>query len=80
MYDVSSVRYTNNNMPKKRITWIGSILILAIGAFSFWTLFQSRSHFLASGTRFHLATVGTFLAPVITVTAIYLWYYFNEKQ
>ncbi len=67
-------------MPRKRITWIGSVIILAVGVFSFWALFQSRSHFLPSGTRFYLATIGTVLAPVIAAVAIFLWYYFNEKQ
>ncbi len=67
-------------MPKKPITWIGSVVILAVGVFSFWSLLQSKSPFLPTGTRYQLATTGTYLAPVITVVAIFLWYYFNEKQ
>ena len=66
-------------MPKKVITWIGSIIILAGGIFCCWALFQYRNDMTVIDTRFHLVTIGAFLAPVLAVIAIFLWYYFNEK-
>jgi hypothetical protein len=67
-------------MPKKTVTWVGFVIILAAGVFCSWSLFQARTHFLPAGTRFYLATAGGFLSPVVTIVAIFLWYYFNEKH
>jgi uncharacterized membrane-anchored protein len=66
-------------MPRKPVTWIGSVVILAAGIFSFWSLFQSRTKFLPSGIRFHLVTIGAFAVPAVVALAIFLWYYLNEK-
>ncbi len=66
-------------MPKKPITWIGSVIILAAGIFCFWALIQYRNDYRIVDIRFHLLTVGVVLAPILAATAIFLWYYFNEK-
>ncbi|MFH1382158.1 MAG: hypothetical protein ABIH70_04605 [Chloroflexota bacterium] len=67
-------------MPRKRITWVGSVVILAAGVFSFWSLFQARSNFIPTGTRYLIANVGAYAAIAVTILAIFLWYYFNEKH
>ncbi|MFH1032657.1 MAG: hypothetical protein V1767_08875 [Chloroflexota bacterium] len=67
-------------MPKKPITWFGSILILAAGIFCSWSLFQYRARLPDTvGMQFKLITMGAFLAIVLAMLAIFLWYYFNEK-
>ncbi len=79
IYNLPSYAF-ENKMPRKRITWIGSVVILGAGIFCFWALSQSRTKFLPAGTRFHLVTVGAFVALAVTALAIFLWYYFNEKH
>ncbi|MFC1952498.1 hypothetical protein ACFLV8_02515 [Chloroflexota bacterium] len=66
-------------MPKKPITWIGAIIILAAGLFCCWALFQYRNEMTAAGMQSHLLTAAVYIAPVVAVLAIFLWYYFNEK-
>ena len=66
-------------MPKKPVTWIGSIIILAGGIFCCWALLQYRNNMTVVDTRFHLITAAVFLAPVLAALAIFLWYYFNER-
>jgi len=67
-------------MPRKRITWIGSIIILAAGVFCFWALLQYRTRLVAAARQTDLVSVGAFLALLVTALAIFLWYYFNEKH
>jgi prolipoprotein diacylglyceryltransferase len=67
-------------MPKKPITWFGSIIILAAGIFCSWALFQYRARLPATvDTRFNLITAAAFLALIVAILAVFLWYYFNEK-
>ncbi|MFC2006646.1 hypothetical protein ACFLUQ_00555 [Chloroflexota bacterium] len=66
-------------MPKKTITWIGSIFILAAVVFCCWALLQQRSEMAAVGRQLGLVTAAVFLAPVLAALAIFLWYYFNER-
>jgi len=66
-------------MPKKPITWIGSVVILSAGIFSCWALIQFRNGMIATDSRFLLVTVAVFVAPVLGILAIFLWYYFNER-
>lgn len=66
-------------MPKKPVTWIGLIIILAGGVFSSWALIQFRNDLANVDTRFQLVTVASFLAPAVAALALFLWYYFNEK-
>ena len=67
-------------MPRKPITWIGSIIVLAAGVFCFWALMQRRSEMLAAGMPTDLITVALFFAPVFAALAIILLYYFVERQ
>ena len=67
-------------MPRKPITWIGSVIILGAGIYCFSGLFKYRSHLVASSTKLPLATVATFLALPLAIGAIFLWYYLIEKQ
>ncbi|MFC2036135.1 hypothetical protein ACFLUJ_08480 [Chloroflexota bacterium] len=67
-------------MPRKPITWIGSFVILAAGGFCCWALLSYRADYGIAGTRFNLLTVGAFLAPVVAVVAVFLWYYVNERR
>ena len=66
-------------MPKKPITWIGSIIILAVGIFCCWALIQYRNDIATVDTQYRLLTAGVFLAPALAAVAIFLWYYFNER-
>ena len=66
-------------VPRKLTTWIGFVVILAAGVFSFLSLYQSRSKFVPGGTRYHIATIGAFAALVVMALAMFLWYYFSEK-
>ncbi len=66
-------------MPKKPITWIGSIIILAVGIFCCWALLQHRNDMTVVDIQFHLLTAAAFLAPALAALAIFLWYYFNER-
>ena len=67
-------------MPRKITTWAGLVVILLAGAFSSISLFQSRSKFLATGTKYKIATFGAFAAILVAVAAMFLWYYLNEKM
>ena len=67
-------------MPKKRITWIGSFIILAAGVFCCWALFRYRANFASSSAQYNLVTGGAFLALAVAALAIFLWYHFNEKR
>ena len=66
-------------MPKKPITWIGSIIILGAGIFCLLALFQYRDKMTAAGRQSPLLTAVIFIAPTLAILAIFLWYYFNEK-
>ena len=66
-------------MPKKPITWIGLIVILAVGIFCSWSLLQYRNNMTAADAQFSVITIGVYVAPVLAMAAIFLWYYFNEK-
>jgi len=67
-------------MPKKPITWVGSIVILAAGVFCTWSLLRYRNAYGVMDTRSYLITgAALFLAPILVVVAIYLWHYFNER-
>ena len=67
-------------MPRKSVTWIGSLVILAAGGFCCWALLKYRNAYGIVDTRFNLLTLGAFLAPVVAAVAISLWYYFNERR
>lgn len=67
-------------MPRKPITWVGSIIILAAGIFCSWALFQYRSGLPRADTSFVMVSTAGIAAPVLTVLAIFLWYYFNERD
>ena len=67
-------------MPHKPITWVGSFVILAAGGFCCWALLQYRNAYGIVDTRFNLLTVAAFLSLAVAAVAIFLWYYFNEKQ
>jgi len=66
-------------LPKKPITWIGSIIILAAGIFCCLALFQYREKMTAAGLQSQLLNTAAFMAPVLAALAIFLWYYFNER-
>ena len=67
-------------MPRKPITWIGSIIALGTGIFCSLALLKYRSAFTTADIQYNLSTVGVFLAPVLAGVAIFLWYYFNERH
>ena len=67
-------------MPRKLITWIGSVVILAAGGFCCWALLNYRADYGVADTRFNLLTVGAVLTPVVAIVAIFLWYYVNERR
>ena len=67
-------------MPHKPITWIGSFVIVVAGGFCCWALLKYRDAYGIVDTKFNLLTVGAFLAPVVAIVAIFLWYYFNERR
>ena len=66
-------------MPKKPITWIGLIVILAAGVFCCGALLQYGNELTAAGKQSSLLTAVTFIVPLLAALAIFLWYYFNEK-
>lgn len=67
-------------MPKKPVTWIGSLVILGAGAFCISGLSRYRSQITSSNARFELLTWAMFLAVAVALLAVYLLYYFNEKH
>ena len=67
-------------MPRKPITWIGSIIILAAGIFCFWAVTQYRNEYTVVDTRYNLLTVAAFGALPVAALAISIWYYFNERH
>lgn len=66
-------------MPKKPITWVGSIIILAAGIFCSWSLIQYRNERAIVHTQHLVLTAIAFIAPALAVLAIFRWYYFNER-
>ena len=66
-------------MPRKPITWISSIVVLAAGTFCFWSLFQYRNELAAVNAPNTLVTVAAFGALPVTALAIFLLYYFIER-
>ena len=67
-------------MPRKPITWIGSLVILAAGGFCFLALLKYRNALGTVDTRSGLVTVALFLAIALAGVALFLWYYFNERR
>jgi hypothetical protein len=67
-------------MPRKPITWIGSIIILAAGVFCCWAVIQYRNDYAAVGAQHHLLTVAAFGALPVAALAIFLLYYFIERR
>lgn len=67
-------------MPKKPITWVGGIVILAAGAFCFSGLIQYRSKLPASSTQSPWMIFASVAAVLVSLGAVSLWYYFNEKH
>jgi len=67
-------------MPRKPITWIGSIIVLAAGVFCCWAVIQYRNEMTAAGMQTGLLTVAAFLAPALAALAIFLLYYFIERH
>lgn len=67
-------------MPRKPVTWLGSVIILGAGVFCFSGLFRYRSQLASSSTQLPLVTGAAFLALVLAIGGIFLWYYLNEKQ
>ena len=67
-------------MPRKPITWIGSIIILAAGGFCFWSVLQYRNEMADTGTQTGLLTAAAFSAIPVAALAIFLLYYFIERH
>ena len=67
-------------MPRKPITWIGSIVILAAGIFCSWALLQYRNEVADAGMQTNLLTVAAFGALPVAALAIFLFYYFIERH
>jgi len=67
-------------MPKKPITWVGAVVILAAGGFCFSGLVQYRSKLPPSSTQSTWIVLASFAAILVSLGAISLWYYFNEKR
>jgi hypothetical protein len=67
-------------MPRKPITWIGSIIILAAGVFCCWAVMQYRNEMTAAGMQTGLLTVAAFGALPVAALAIFLLYYFIERH
>jgi hypothetical protein len=66
-------------MTHKVMVWVGSLVIIAAGAFCFLSLLKYRSHLEAANPRFLLVDGATFLSLPIAIGAIVLWVYFNKK-
>ncbi len=67
-------------MPRKPITWIGLIIILAAGIFCCWAVIQYRNDYALVDARYYLLTVAAFGALPVAALAIFLWYYFIERH
>ncbi len=67
-------------MPRKPITWISSIIILAAGVFCYWAVMQYRNDLAVVDTQYHLLTVAAFAAIPVAALAIFLLYYFTERH
>ncbi len=67
-------------MPRKPITWISSVIILAAGVFCYWAVIQYRNEMTAAGMQTGLLTVAAFGAIPVAVLAIFLLYYFIERH
>ncbi len=67
-------------MPKKPITWVGAVVILAAGVFCFSGLMQYRAKLPASSTQIPWIVLASIGAALVSLGAISLWYYFNEKH
>lgn len=67
-------------MPKKPITWVGVVVILVAGAFCFSGLVQYQAKLPASSTQSPWIVLASFAAVLVSLGAISLWYYFNEKH
>ena len=67
-------------MPRKPITWVGSVIILAAAAFCSWSLLQYRDEVAAVGRQTGLLTVAVFITIPVAALAIFLLYYFIEKH
>ena len=67
-------------MPRKPITWIGSIIILVAGIFCCWAVIQYRNELAVVDASYHLLTVVAFGALPVAALAIFLLYYFIERH
>ena len=67
-------------MPRKLVTWLGWLIIVAAGTFCCIALLNYRDAFEVVDTTYKLLTIGAFVAPLVAVVTIFLWYYFNEKH
>ncbi len=67
-------------MPRKPITWIGSIIILAAGIFCAWALLQYRNEVADAGMQSSLLTVAAVGALPVAALTIFLFYYFIERH
>lgn len=67
-------------MPRKPITWIGLIIILAAGGFCWWAVIQYRNEMTAAGMQTDLLTVAAFGVIPVAALAISLLYYFIERH
>lgn len=67
-------------MPKKPITWVGSLVILGAGVFCFTGLYQYRAGLPAFSSQIPWVTAGAFGAVIIALGAVSLWFYLNEKR
>ncbi len=67
-------------MPRKPITWISSVIILAAGIFCYWAVIQYRNELTVVDTSYYLLTVAAFAAFPMAALAIFLFYYFIERH
>ena len=67
-------------MPKKPITWIGAVVIMAAGIYCFSGLFKYKSKLAPASTQIPLVTGVAFLALALAIGAVIFWAYLNEKQ
>jgi hypothetical protein len=67
-------------MPKKPITWVGAAVILAAGIFCFLSVMKYLSKIPATSSRHPWIVLASFATVIVSLGAIYLWYFFNEKR
>jgi drug/metabolite transporter (DMT)-like permease len=67
-------------MPKKPITWVGAVVVLAAGVFCFLELMRHLTRLPPSSSQSPWIILAAFATILVTLVAIYLWYWFNEKH